>query len=519
MTTLFEAVALWADAQPEALALISESDGTRTYRELVDNAAGLGGALVADLDLVPGDTITLLAANSPQWIEVYLGAGAAGQRVVAGNPEWTDEELLFVLEHSQSVAVVADADLAGRMVSLQAQLPRVRHVISFPSLDGSPLAPGTLSYDDLLAAAPEDPASRLPAEGFEFAEHIMYTSGTTTGRPKAVVGRIQQPDPEDEEETAAGIDYVEMFGIESKDRAIVVTPFFHGNGFGGFSSALSYGASAVLTRRFSASRFWRLVDLYRPTYLFTLSPIANILLGRPAGLHEQRHNLRVLIVLGASQTAPIIEQRFGAPVIDWYGMTEAGSGTYTRLNEPRKPGSAGRRFPDSTMVIMREDGTLADPGETGEVCFGRETISFDGYLRDDEATSAVLDQEWFHTGDLGYFDEEGYFFFVDRKKDIVRRGGENMSSMEIEGVLRQHPEVADAAIVGKPDPVLGERVVAFVVPAEGHPEPDTAGIQAFVGQHLAHFKVPEEIYYVDELPRTSTGKIIKKELRTLLPTD
>jgi acyl-CoA synthetase (AMP-forming)/AMP-acid ligase II len=171
------------------------------------------------------------------------------------------------------------------------------------------------------------------------------------------------------------------------------------------------------------------------------------------------------------------------------------------------------------MVIMREDGTLADPGETGEVCFGRETISFDGYLRDDEATSAVLDQEWFHTGDLGYFDEEGYFFFVDRKKDIVRRGGENMSSMEIEGVLRQHPEVADAAIVGKPDPVLGERVVAFVVPAEGHPEPDTAGIQAFVGQHLAHFKVPEEIYYVDELPRTSTGKIIKKELRTLLPTD
>ena len=120
---------------------------------------------------------------------------------------------------------------------------------------------------------------------------------------------------------------------------------------------------------------------------------------------------------------------------------------------------------------------MAPPNQVGEVVFGRGTISFDGYLKDDEATAAVIDAEWFHTGDLGYFDEDGYFFFVDRKKDIVRRGGENISSLEIEGVMRLHPHVADAAIVGKPDAVLGERVVAFVVPAEEHPEPDVASIQ------------------------------------------
>jgi len=515
MTTFFEKVTEWAKVQPEALALISEGDGTRSYSELIANGASFGAMLFGTVGLEPGETITVLAANSPQWVEAFLGAGAAGQRCVGGNPEWTDDELAFVLDHSQSVAVVCDDDLAARMVALRARVPTLRHVIAF-SRPGSaaPLPDGALGYEELLARAPDDPEKHLPSEAFAFSEHIMYTSGTTTGRPKAVI-QAQAQDPE----TAPVADYMEMFGLEPKDRGIVLTPFFHGNGYGGFTSALSYGASLVFPRRFSATRFWRLVDLYRPTYLYTLSPIVNILLGRPEGPHEKRHNFRVLIVLGASYTAPVIEERFGAPVIDWYGMTEAGYGTYTRLSEPRKLGSAGRPFRNSNMVILREDGTEADPDEVGEVAFRRGTIPFDGYLRDEEATAAVLDELWFHTGDLGYFDEEGYFFFVDRKKDIVRRAGENISSIEVEAVMRRHPQVADAAIVAKPDPVLGERVVAFVVPAEDRPQPDTASIRAFVGEHLARFKVPEEIYYVDELPRTPTGKVIKKQLRGLLPVD
>jgi acyl-CoA synthetase (AMP-forming)/AMP-acid ligase II len=330
----------------------------------------------------------------------------------------------------------------------------------------------------------------------------MYTSGTTAGRPKAVVGHITGQSP---------MDYDEMFGLRPADRGLVVTPFFHGNGMGGLTSALMYGASVVFPRRFSARRFWRLVDLYRPTYLFTLSPIVNILLGLPPGPHEKRHQMRVAIILGSAGNAPLIEERFGVPVIDWYGMTEAGMGTYTRLGDPRRPGSAGRRFPDSTMTILREDGTEADAGEVGEVVFQRGTITFDGYLKDDEATRAALDEQWFHTGDLGYFDQDQYFYFVDRKKDIVRRGGENISSMEVEGVIRTAEGVADAAVVGKPDPVLGERVVAFIVPGQNRPDPEV--VKAHVASRLAHFKVPEEIFFVEELPRTPTGKIIKKQLR------
>ena len=506
MSTLFDVVAAYADSQPEALALISEDDGTRTYRELVDRSGALAAVLHTSLGLKPQDRVCLWMVNHPAWVEAYLAASAGGYASVAANPEWTDDEIAFILEHSDVSAVICDSRLAGRITALQSRVPGVRHVVAV-SFDGVPAPAGTIDYEALLAEAPRDARHALPEiDATTPAAHIMYTSGTTAGRPKAVVGHITG---------SGGTDYTEMFGLVPNDRAIVMTPFFHGNGMGGMMSAIAYGASVVFPRRFSASRFWRLVDLYRPTYLYTLSPLVNILLGRPEGPHERRHNLRVAIVLGSAQNAAVIERRFGVPVIDWYGMTEAGSGTYTRLDEPRRPGSAGRRFPGSTMTIIRDDGTEADPGEVGEVVFRRGTIMFDGYLKDDEATKAVIDTSYFHTGDLGYFDADGYFYFVDRKKDIVRRGGENMSSMEIETVMRSFPGVADAAIVGKPDPVLGERVVAFVIPGEEGP-PDVAALQSYMGEHLAHFKVPEEVFFVDQFPRTPTNKIIKKQLRERL---
>ena len=509
MSSMLDVVDQWASSQPDALALITESDGTRTFAELAHNAAAIGAALHADLRVAPGETVTLLASNQPQWAETYFGVGPVGVRCVAGNPEWTDAEMTFILEHSESVAVICDHELAPRVLALRPSLSRLRHVVALPAPGGGePVADGAHAYADLVAAAPADPRSALPQAASGLSEHIMYTSGTTTGRPKAVVSQATD---------RTGVDYHEMFGLEPRDRGIVVTPFFHGNGMGGMMASVLYGASVVFPRRFSASRFWDLVDLYRPTFLWTLVPLVNILMGRPESPRDRRHHLRALIVLGAARSAPAIEERFGAPVIDWYGMTEAGYGTYTRLDEARRPGSAGRRFPGSTMTILREDGTEALPGEPGEVVFGRGTIAFDGYLRDDQATAAVIDDRWFHTGDLGYFDEDGYFFFVDRKKDIVRRGGENISSVEVEGILRTHPQVADAAVLGKPDPVLGERVVAFVVPAEGLEVPDAAGIQSHVGAHLAKFKVPEEVHLVDRLPRTPTGKIIKAELRSWTP--
>jgi carnitine-CoA ligase len=506
MTSFFDVIAAYADATPDALALITEQDGTRTYSELVGRSAALAAGL-GELGVRPAERLCLWMTNHPAWVEAYMAASAGVFATVAANPEWTDDEMAFILEHSEAAVVICDASLAPRALALGERLPTVRHVVAVEA-DGFGAAPGALAYEQVLTMAPLEPRAVLPdPDDFELPAHIMYTSGTTAGRPKAVVGQITG---------ASSIDYQEMFGLSATDRGIVVTPMFHGNGMGGVTSALLYGASVVFPRRFSARRFWRLVDLYRPTYLFTLSSIANIIMGQPAGPHERRHNLRVGVVLGAARSAELIEERFGFRVIDWYGMTEAGMGTYTRLNEERRPGSAGKRFPDSTMMIQREDGSEAAPGEVGEVVFGLGTITFNGYLKDEEATRAAVDEQFFHTGDLGYFDDDGYFYFVDRKKDIVRRGGENISSVEIETVMRTYPGVGDVAIVGKPDAVLGERVVAFVVAGEEGP-PEVEGLKDHVARHLAQFKVPESVYLIDERPRTATGKIIKKQLRESLP--
>jgi acyl-CoA synthetase (AMP-forming)/AMP-acid ligase II len=333
----------------------------------------------------------------------------------------------------------------------------------------------------------------------------MYTSGTTTGRPKAVAMRAS--------EQGRQVDYVEMLGVSRRDRAMFVTPLFHGNAMGAWQSALAYGASAVFQRRFSVRTFWDLADRYRPTYLFTLSPIVNILMGRRPSAVERAHNFRVLVVLGSGPSAPAIEQRFGAPVIDWYGMTEAGSGTYTRLEDERRPGSAGRPFPNSAMHVVRDDLTEASPGEVGEVAFRLDGITFDGYVDDAEASAEAIRGDFFLTGDLGYFDDDRYFYFVDRKKDIVRRGGENVSTIEVETVLRQHPSVADIAIVAKPDRVLGEVIVAFVVGDGEAPSVTAAALRRFGTGTLADFKLPDEVILVDELPRTATGKVEKFRLR------
>jgi acyl-CoA synthetase (AMP-forming)/AMP-acid ligase II len=359
-----------------------------------------------------------------------------------------------------------------------------------------------------VASAPIDAIGALPAVAESVPASLLYTSGTTTGRPKAV--------PFTSEMLATMVDYTEMFGVSPRDRCIFVTPLFHGNANGAWMSALLYGASAVFPRRFSARAFWPLVDTYRPTYLFTLSPIVNILMSLPPSPIERSSSLRLFIALGAAAGAPAIEARYGVPIIDWYGMTEAGTGTYTRLGDERRPGSAGRPFPGSSMRILRPDGREADIGEVGEVAFRLDGIGFTGYVEDPEATAAAIKGDWFMTGDLGRFDADGFFYFVDRQKDIVRRGGENISTIEVETVLRGHPQVADVAVIGAADDVMGERIVAVVVPVQRDDPPELIALRNAAAAQLASFKLPDEIMIVDELPRTATGKVEKFRLRERL---
>jgi len=505
LPSFYDVVRAHAEATPEKLALLSEQDGERSYGALAERSARLAHGLSAELGVGIGERVCLWMWNRPEWVESSVAAAAAGCPIVPVNPEWADAELAFVLGHSRARAIVCEPERAERALALRARCPELRHVL----VAGGAAPADAIDFSALVAAAPADAAARLREIPDWVPGQLMYTSGTTTGRPKAVSMR--------RELIVNGIDYHAIFGVSAADRGIFVTPLFHGNASGALSSALIYGASAVFQRRFSARRFWALVDRTRPSYLFTLAQIVHMLMGLPPGPHDRSHSLRVIVALGSGASAPAIEARYGVPVIDWYGMTEAGSGTFTRMHEERRPGSAGRPFPNSTICALREDGSRAAPGEVGEICFDAGQIGFSGYVEDAEATEVALRDGWFHTGDLGYFDADGFFYFVDRLKDVVRRAGENISSMEVEAVLREHPLLADVAIVGRPDPVLGERVVAFAVPAQpGGPLPEPAELLVFAKGRLADYKLPEQLIALPELPRTATGKIEKFRLRRQL---
>jgi acyl-CoA synthetase (AMP-forming)/AMP-acid ligase II len=502
VSTLFDAVAHYADSgYLHKLAIITESDGSRTYGELADRSARLAWALREQLGLEAADRISIWMHQRPEWIECNLGGAAAGISTVGANPQWTDAEYSFVLEHSRSRVIVCDEERAERALELRSRIDSLEHVVVL----GRDTPGGGQGFEQLVAAAPPDARAKLPEIPETVEEGLTYTSGTTTGRPKAVIVGGAAP--------FAAYDFREMFGLNDRDRGIAITPFFHGNGMSNVRFALAVGASCVFPRTFSARRFWGLVDRYRPTYMITLAPVMNIVMSLPPSALDRSHSFRVLVVLGSGPNMAAIEDRYGTPVIDWYGMTEAGWGTYTRLGEPRPAGSAGRPFPGTDMRVFREDGTEAETGEIGEVVFDTDVTGFRGYLDDEDATRSVLTGKWFHTGDMGYFDDEGYFFFADRKKDIVRRGGENISSLEVESIIQAHPAVGAVAVVAKPDPVLGEQLVAFIQPHEGQPAPTLNEVHAFCEGKLARFKFPEEVFEIETLPRTGTGKIEKFRLR------
>jgi crotonobetaine/carnitine-CoA ligase len=447
-----------------------------------------------------------MAPNSASYVVLFFALARVGAILVPINPDFGIEEAAYILTHADVSAV---ACTANTLPVVRAACGRVARRPWFVLLDGS--AESVPGFAELLDSTP---AASLPdAIDAEDIGLILYTSGTT-GFPKGVMHSQRSF-------VLAGEAFVERMHLQPEDRLFVVLPFFHINAlFYMLGGAAAAGASLLIVPKFSASAFWRTAADGGATAVNLVAAMGHILMRRPRSEFVSQHRLGK--VSGAPITQEMVEvfqREFGVPVlIEGYGMTEVPVACSNPFSGPHKIGSIGRpaRHPDHArrfveMRVLDDHGNELPSGQVGELAVRTPTV-MKGYYRDPEQTAEAFRDGWFLTGDLGRRDDEGYYYFVARKKDIIRRRGENISGAEIDRVVGSHPKVVEAAAVAVPAELGEDEVLVAVVPkpgAELRPEE----IVAWCAEHLAPIKRPRYLAFVDSLPHTPTHRVAKFKLR------
>ncbi|MEU5757425.1 AMP-binding protein [Nocardia sp. NPDC047648] len=430
-----------------------------------------------------GDVVALVLPNRLEFVVILFAAWRLGAAVTPVKPDSTFEEARYQIEDCRAKVVVTEG---GR-------------------------GAGTLDMTEVAGAGREAAATEPAPLDPGAAALIIYTSGTT-GQPKGVVL--------DHANIAAMCEMlVEALALDDTDHSLLTLPLFHVNGIVvGVLSPLVAGGRATIAGRFSASAFFGIVERVRPTYFSAVPAIYAMLVAQQANSTPDTSSLRRVICGAAPMPAELIarfETRFGVPIVEGYGLSEGTcASTLNPPGGPRKPGTVGLPLPGQTVAIMDAEGAIVAAGTSGEVVIRGANV-MRGYLGRPEATARTVVDGWLHTGDVGYFDEDGYLVLVDRIKDMIIRGGENIYPKEIENVLHAHPAVLEAAVVGAPDPVLGEVPVAHVVTMPGE-RVGAEDLLAHCRMSLARAKVPVSIELTEELPRNPVGKIDKRKLRALV---
>ena len=500
--TLTEMLRIQAGKHPDKLALIFE-DRQWSYAEFQREVDRLASGFLR-LGIRRGDRIALVLPNCAEFLFAVFAVTRLGAVFVPLNPQYTAEEAEYVLHHSEASVIVTSAELLGLIDSARGRLPALRQVI----VTGRDQSPGALSWDRFLSGVSDAPID-VAIDAEELAS-ITYTSGTTD-RPKGVM-LSQYAYAFAPRMRARGL------GWNEGDRVLCVLPLFHVNALCHTCIAmLSAGGSIVLMEKFSASRFWDEVRGYGITTSSLMRTIPQILLSLPEKPDDRDNPLRLIVTLLSPEMHVRFEERFGVRGVPSYSLTEDILSLIGPQNMPReKLGSCGVVLAPEVhrIAIHDEEGRPLPPGNAGEIVKQSPTV-MQGYYKNPEATAKALRNGWLYTGDLGYLDEDGYLYFVDRVKDMVRRGDENISSEEVERVLNSHPQVAESAVIAVPDLIRGEEVKAYIV-LKPPATPETVRAEEiwnFCKPHLAAFKVPRYLEYRAELPKTLSSKVQKNILR------
>jgi long-chain acyl-CoA synthetase len=492
-----------------------------TFSEHLRIVAGVARHFRDAFGVAKGDRVAIAMRNYPEWAMAFWACQALGAVTVPLNAWWTGSELAYALRDSGAKVVVADGDRAERIRSELAGLP----VDAVITVRASSPVPGTLRWEDVVAAG--DGGTELPEADIDADDDatILYTSGTT-GAPKGAIG-THRNHCTNFLNTVLGGAVGLVLASESGDVpaappplcALQTFPFFHIAGLTGLYTYTGVGGKLVLMYRWDTTEAVRLIETEQVTALAMVPTLVRRLLESP-GLASRELSSLAGIASGGAPVPPDlitrIESDFNRKVspVNGYGLTETTSAVIANVGERyfEHPDSVGKPVPGTDVRIVDPGGPDARTGDIGELWVRGPNV-VRGYWNRPAETSEAFTDGWFHTGDLGYIDADGYVYVVDRLKDVVIRGGENVYCAEVENVLFQHPAVFDAAVIGLPDPEFGEEVAAVI-----QPRPGTAAgaddIRAFVADRLAVFKVPTRIVLRDEpLPRNAVGKVLKRELR------
>jgi crotonobetaine/carnitine-CoA ligase len=467
-----------------------------TWAMQADRADRTAGALHR-LGVGAGDRVNVHLTNCPEFYDLWFGAALLGAAIVPSNPLSTPDELGYLLSHAGCRVSVTQPDLLSTVERAAGDRVTVLSVDTewVHADDRAPASPGP---------APTDVLS------------VLYTSGTTS-RPKGVL--ITQAAYLHVGDVVSG-----HLRLRPNDRQLVVLPLFHGNAqYYSTMSALVTGASIALAPRFTASRWSEQARVLEATVASLFAAPIRMILAQAPTEHDSAHRLRVTMFaqnLTDDQYADF-EKRFAVPLIQLYGMTETvAPPTMNPLYEQRRATSIGRPVTTARLRIVDTDGRDVDIDQPGELLvFGEPGVTMmAGYLDNPDATADALRDGWLHTGDTVAVDQDGYLYFVDRRKDMIKRAGENVASSEVERVVNEHPAVFESAAIAVPDPMRDEAIHVVVVLNEGA-SLDAEELLAHCRDRLAKFKIPDSVEFVDALPRTSVGKTQKHLLRRLAAGD
>lgn len=504
-TATFDDVTLAPGTVGQAVTAARDARGDRTYLMFGDDEYSYAdvehcSARVAnglrDLGVVKGSHVALILPNSPEYLWAWFGAARVGAPVVPVNTALKGEGLVHIVDHSDAETVVVHRDLLDRFHSVRGRLPKVQHVVVVGGDAGD-----DTPWDDIIAASPDDADDEtiVPSD----LMLVMYTSGTT-GLPKGVV--IPQA------QIMGGALLLSLAGVTADDVLYTCLPLFHANAaIISVWGAFGLGTKLAVSARFSASRFWSEIRRYGATEFQALGAMMPILFKQPERPDDAANPCRLVVSAACPKDIwEPFETRFGVEIVEFYGTVEGG---LTMAGPDDPVGSIGKPLPINDMMVVRDDDTECDPNEVGEIISrpagGGGLVS---YYKNAEATAEKTRGGWMRSGDLAYADGDGYLWYVDRKKDSMRRRGENISSYEVEQIVNEHDAVLESAAYAVPSE-LGEDDVMVALVLQPGATLDPVALMDHCAERMAYFMVPRYVRVVDELPKTGTHRVQKAGLR------